>query len=194
VGEHTPGLEIAMLGGNCPVQAEGTINGKPFYFRARGEHWSIGVGGDEVLDPEWSRSEQWGDSRFAAGWMSEEVAREIIETCAREYIAESSSGAPIEMTTAKQDGDLVERLRGTYTSLNNPPSDGLPDGAGVVLEAADEIERLRSALQSAESFFDGWIWDAMSEPDLANEAKGVHAEILAVLNPPPPSSRETEIG
>jgi hypothetical protein len=37
---------------------------------------------------------------------------------------------------------VVERLRAAYTSWNNPPSDGLPDGAGVVLEAADLLERL----------------------------------------------------
>ena len=33
-------LMIDWCGGNCPVQAEGKINGKPFYFRARGECWS----------------------------------------------------------------------------------------------------------------------------------------------------------
>lgn len=37
---------------------------------------------------------------------------------------------------------VVERLRAAYTSWNNPPSDGLPEGAEVVLEAADIIERL----------------------------------------------------
>lgn len=38
---------------------------------------------------------------------------------------------------------LIERLRAAYTAWNNPPSDGLPGGAGVVLEAADELSRLR---------------------------------------------------
>ena len=37
---------------------------------------------------------------------------------------------------------VVERLRAAYTSWNNPPSDGLPEGAEVVLEAADLLERL----------------------------------------------------
>mgnify|MGYP001570443230 CR=1 FL=1 len=31
------------LGGNCPVQAEGTINGHGFYFRSRGEYWYLYV-------------------------------------------------------------------------------------------------------------------------------------------------------
>ena len=39
--------------------------------------------------------------------------------------------------------DIVERLRDTYSAWNNPPSPALPRDAGVVLEAADEIERLR---------------------------------------------------
>ena len=39
---------IDSFGGNCPVQAEGTIDGKPFYFRARGSSWSMSIGGDDV--------------------------------------------------------------------------------------------------------------------------------------------------
>lgn len=29
--------------GNCPVQAEGTIDGFPFYFRARGGSWKLSI-------------------------------------------------------------------------------------------------------------------------------------------------------
>lgn len=36
-------LIITSLGGVCPVQAEGTINGKPFYFRARHGKWSLDI-------------------------------------------------------------------------------------------------------------------------------------------------------
>jgi hypothetical protein len=79
-------LLIDQIGGNCPVQAEGTIDGVPFYFRARGEHWSIGVGGDDpVCAPEWEREEEWGDGPFAAVWMPLDEARRIIERCAGEY-------------------------------------------------------------------------------------------------------------
>lgn len=80
-------LQIDMIGGNCPVQAEGTISGQSFYFRARGEHWSMGIGGDPVGDPDWHLQERWGDSKYAAGWMPEDEARKIIEQCAREYLA-----------------------------------------------------------------------------------------------------------
>lgn len=75
-----------MLCGSCPMQGEGTIDGDEFYFRARGEHWTIGVGGDPVMKPNWFKEEPWGDGPFAAGWMSEEEARRIIEECAVEYM------------------------------------------------------------------------------------------------------------
>lgn len=85
-------LYIEYLGGNCPVQAEGTVNGKRFYFRARGTHWSMGIGGDEpVGEPEWIRQEKWGDGPFAAGWMPEEEARRIIERCAAAYCAQQET-------------------------------------------------------------------------------------------------------
>lgn len=81
------GLKIDWLGGNCPVQAEGTVCGKPFYFRARWEHWSFRVGTDPIGNPEWLREGEWGDGPFAAGWMPEDEARKIIERCAAMFAA-----------------------------------------------------------------------------------------------------------
>ena len=75
-------LIIEWLGGNCPVQAEGTIDGKPFYFRARGRWWSL-----EIADVTF-REERWGDSEFAAGWMPHDEARKLIERCANDYVSE----------------------------------------------------------------------------------------------------------
>ena len=95
-------LQISMIGGNCPVQAEGTIDGKPFYFRARGMRWTMGVGGDplghptdpSMERPDWYAECTWGDVPFAAGWMSEAEARRLIEWCASEYVANASRNAP----------------------------------------------------------------------------------------------------
>lgn len=42
--------------------------------------------------------------------------------------------------------DIAKDLRDTYTRWNNPPSPELPEGAGVLLRAADEIERLHYEL------------------------------------------------
>lgn len=85
----TAALTIDWIGGNCPVQAEGTICGKPFYFRARGSKWSIGIGGDTVMEPEWYYSEPYGDGPFDAGWMTEDEARSFIKQAAERYLKEA---------------------------------------------------------------------------------------------------------
>ncbi len=81
-------VDIEYLGGNCPVQAEGTIEGRRFYFRSRGSMWSLeiapsGVVGDYLSWPAdencWEHFEEWGDTQYAAGWMPDDVAREMIE-------------------------------------------------------------------------------------------------------------------
>lgn len=90
---------IDMIGGNCPVQAEGHIGGQPFYFRARGTHWSIGIGGDVVGEPDWYHEEEYPGGPFAAGWMSETEARQFIRGAADRYLSEkreSDDGQPTE--------------------------------------------------------------------------------------------------
>ena len=79
-------IKIETIGGFCPVQAEGTIDGKEFYFRARGDSWRIGIGGDPVGNPEWGYSEPWGDNAYAAGWMDLEIAKDMIEKAAKLYM------------------------------------------------------------------------------------------------------------
>lgn len=90
------GIEIDGLGGNCPVQAEGHIDGKPFYFRARGERWQIGIGGaDTILEPEWYHEEPYGSLPFEAGWMDEEEASAFIVKAAGLYrLAMKNTAAP----------------------------------------------------------------------------------------------------
>ena len=102
-------IQIDFVGGNCPVQAEGTIAGKPFYFRARGSRWTMGIGDDPVSIPhrveigpdgkpvrvadEWFADCTWGKWPDA-GWMPEDEARRLIAWCAAEYIANASRIAP----------------------------------------------------------------------------------------------------
>lgn len=75
------GVIIDHLGGNCPVQAEGTVDGVSLYFRARGNRWEIWIGDQKhlfALHPDiWSYRQPyrtWPD----AGWMPEIVARMYI--------------------------------------------------------------------------------------------------------------------
>lgn len=64
------GITIACIGGNCPVQAEGTFDGHEFYFRARGDAWSVDIGPEETWHGNgcWSTGGTYG-SGFDAGWM-----------------------------------------------------------------------------------------------------------------------------
>jgi hypothetical protein len=40
-------IRTKVAGEASPLQIEGRIDGAAFYFRARGDSWSIGMGGDD---------------------------------------------------------------------------------------------------------------------------------------------------
>lgn len=86
------GLIIDWIGGNCPVQAEGTIAGKPFYFRARGRKWSFEVGDGDLDDiawvANWHYEESYGDGPYDAGWMPEKDALRFIQEAVQRYLAD----------------------------------------------------------------------------------------------------------
>jgi len=87
------GFKIDMLGGNVPVQGEGTIDGLPWYFRARGRGWSFEVCKDPGMTADmpgwsnglifdvWHESHAWPD----VGWIEHEDAEVIIHCCADLY-------------------------------------------------------------------------------------------------------------
>ena len=81
-----PKIEIRLIGGFCPVQAEGTIDGHEFYFRARWDHWSLSIGvKDVILNPDWYYDESYGVAPDA-GWMPLEEAEAFILKGARMYV------------------------------------------------------------------------------------------------------------
>lgn len=67
------GVSIHHAGGNCPVQIDGEVDGKWFYFRARGQHWQFEVAkteSDWLADNLLYRTEKrYGDEPYSAGWM-----------------------------------------------------------------------------------------------------------------------------
>ena len=92
----------------CPVHIEGEVDGQPFYFRARGQHWSMGIGGDPVMEPKWYRRRQWSEEQFAAGWMDPDVAAALVHECVDAYragepsdIRDGPTQALIELMTRK---------------------------------------------------------------------------------------------
>lgn len=92
--------------GNCPVQAEGTINGLPFYFRSRGGHWSLAIAkhpkGDtlDYTKCHYLREEYNGVNRdepqefhghmvqFGAGWAEKDECKAFIERAAKILLGE----------------------------------------------------------------------------------------------------------
>lgn len=76
-------VKIEAIGGHCPVEGEGTMDGIPFYFRARGNRWEMAVGELPIqiccgYSDGWVKYEKWCDEPFEAGWMDFDDARELI--------------------------------------------------------------------------------------------------------------------
>lgn len=66
---------VKWLSGNCPVQAEGSIGKKRFYFRSRWNQWQISVGTvDPIIKPEFVYGEPWGKEPGDAGYMPNDTA------------------------------------------------------------------------------------------------------------------------
>ena len=79
------GYILDWLGGYCPVQAEGSIDGHPMYFRARGSQWSLDIGEPYGKEPPlfW-HVEEWG-TWPEAGYMPAEIALEMIDKAVDTY-------------------------------------------------------------------------------------------------------------
>jgi hypothetical protein len=80
-----PGLN-GSFGGNCPVQGDGELDGKYWYFRARGAYWSFEVSADEDSVTEWEHGEEYG-TKFDASWMPDEDVLKCIEKAVGLYRA-----------------------------------------------------------------------------------------------------------
>lgn len=82
----------------APVQAEGTVCGKPFYFRARHSSWSFVAARGPKLDPKALVLPEHGSSEVfliegkfgKASYMSLSKARELIESCAEAYLRQQT--------------------------------------------------------------------------------------------------------
>lgn len=100
-----PAVTIELLDGAGPVQGEGTIGTKRFYFRARNHYWTFAVA-DAGLDPAdiqlpWQGflvSDTYGAAGgFEASYMARSAAEGIIRRCAELYLdlrAHSPSPTP----------------------------------------------------------------------------------------------------
>jgi hypothetical protein len=96
------GVRIEWLGGNCPVQAEGTFDGYPFYFRARGTAVTCDVG-DWTWD---GPAYEWPD----AGWIGEELARAYIGEAYRRWLRRETPDAKRDAEYRRENGLSAEMM------------------------------------------------------------------------------------
>lgn len=100
-------LYIDWIEGNCPVQSEGTFDGIPYYFRARGAWWSLDLGVEgETITKTWGNP--YGNGPFDAGWMSEDEAREFITQCYNEWTT---------MREIEEDDNILNKLKQYLTIM-----------------------------------------------------------------------------
>lgn len=91
------GLIVTSLGGMCPTQAEGTMNGNPFYFRARHGEWTLDVT-PHSIDPVMPRQGEAllhmeGDDP-TNGCMEEEAVMNILQEAFKVLAAQQNEVQP----------------------------------------------------------------------------------------------------
>ena len=149
-------IKIDMLGGNCPVQAEGTIDGKPFYFRARSSSWSMSIGGSDVVgNPEWYFQQAYGEDGYSAGWMTEEEALTFINQSANLYINKGNNMTYYESIIAAQKIEIATLKQELLNAEMHKPHSVTIDYEAIDNLVASELRSV--ALNLSEYVLDGGI-------------------------------------
>jgi hypothetical protein len=76
---------IDTIYGDAPMQADGTIGGIRFYFKARGAKWKMLIGAVPLAKDSWSYSEPFGKD-FEAGFMTQDQVRAAIHKAGGLYL------------------------------------------------------------------------------------------------------------
>jgi len=89
-----PKIIIKSFGGKCPVQAEGTIDDKYFYFRSRGETMTFYVFNEYAFnwDHNWSTSSvTHPGTQYGAGFATDEEVEDFFQEAVIKYWENISS-------------------------------------------------------------------------------------------------------
>lgn len=133
---RAPGIEVDTFGGMCPVQVEGKVDGLPFYFRARGEAWSMRIAaapdGDVFAEDAWFYGEPWGIWP-EAGYMPDGVAIQHIEASVERWRKSKLPPDPADLAA-----DKLAALRALATGWEKEATN---ESALSIIE--DELDKSR---------------------------------------------------
>lgn len=81
------------IGGTAPVQAEGTVNGFPFYFKSRGNAMRLYVASSPFSDPfdndSWTYAEDYKpEDDFAASYAPKEDCEAFLDRAFEKWVEE----------------------------------------------------------------------------------------------------------
>lgn len=136
LGPQLTGIIIGKPVGYVPVQSNGIIDGKEYYFRAKDDYWSVGIGGSLYSNPDWYHEGQL-DGLSEADQTKPEQVYQLIAKAAELYRAGTPSmpfDGPIAavaraIKAAKADlslkGEVYEPASYSETDVSAPP---LPPG------------------------------------------------------------------
>lgn len=84
------GIEIEF-GGACPVQGDGTVDGRTVYYRSRGSGWEFSVAPIGSTDALGANCWEYGETPYHwpdGGWVHADVSRECIRRAVAKWRAE----------------------------------------------------------------------------------------------------------
>ena len=174
---------VGQLWGSCPLQGYGAVDGHPFYFRARHDHWSLTIAETLDLDPINTPYFVWGGEYANASYMEEDVGWQFVEEAIavfrdplmQELLRDPTATTPEAYRASRcwhalayaaaQAGGPVEHIRRTLWTFGIHPVMDL-DGEGRVdwgLYVEHTIEPTTHAAQRTafDDAFDAAVCDAI---------------------------------
>jgi len=178
-GVKDEGVSLDWFGGSVPVQGEGTIDGLPLYFRARGAQWSLDIGRIDGSDrpPLWWHVESWGEWP-EAGYMPEAIALAMIDKAVALYreqkpqeIDPDHPGWPDHVMRAWSDERLGTKAATAHLGIDAQELERRTLERGLPLNATHEIFKVSDAARDK----------LAAEIEPFNFPKGFHERERAIL-------------